>query len=121
MADGTDTFYGSIPVFRGFASLMDPAPVEVRARVPAKHDGTVAQTGTVSSVDEEKPIAIKRTRYPLCQTVPSLDTVYGAQAVCVSANLLLIPAKFNYRKAAIAERGRLMGISRPVLMPFSRP
>jgi hypothetical protein len=25
MADGTDTFYGSIPVFRGFASLMDPA------------------------------------------------------------------------------------------------
>src|SRR5712672_1161454 len=25
MADGTDSFYGSIPVFRGFASLMDPA------------------------------------------------------------------------------------------------
>src|SRR6478736_1160914 len=25
MADGTDTFYGSIPVLRGFASLMDPA------------------------------------------------------------------------------------------------
>jgi hypothetical protein len=47
----------------------------VLARVPAKHDGTVAQTGTVSSVDEEKPIAIKRTRYPLCQIVPSLDTV----------------------------------------------
>ena len=27
------------------------------SRVPAKHDGTVAQTGTVSSVDEEKPLA----------------------------------------------------------------
>jgi hypothetical protein len=25
--------------------------------------------------------------YPLCQAGPSLDTVYGAQAVCVSANL----------------------------------
>jgi hypothetical protein len=25
--------------------------------MPAKHDGTVAQTGTVSSVDEEKPLA----------------------------------------------------------------
>src|SRR5712672_51036 len=25
MADGTDSFYGSIPVFHGFASLMDPA------------------------------------------------------------------------------------------------
>jgi hypothetical protein len=60
---------------------------DAAARVPAKHDGTVAQTGTVSSVDEENPLQIKRTRYPLCQTGPSLDTVYGAQAVCVSANL----------------------------------
>src|SRR5437667_12699479 len=25
MINGTDIFYGSIPVFRGFASLMDPA------------------------------------------------------------------------------------------------
>jgi hypothetical protein len=25
MTDGSDTFYGSIPVFRGFSSLMDPA------------------------------------------------------------------------------------------------
>jgi hypothetical protein len=24
-ANGSDTFYGSIPVFRGFSSLMDPA------------------------------------------------------------------------------------------------
>ena len=75
--------------------------------MPAKPSGTVAQTGTVSSVDEENPLQIKRTRYPLCQTGPSLDTVYGVQAVCVSANLLLIPAKLNYRKAAIAERGLL--------------
>jgi hypothetical protein len=36
---------------------------------------------------QAKPIAIKRTCCPLCQTVPSFDTVYGALAVCVSANL----------------------------------
>jgi hypothetical protein len=49
-------------------------------------------------------LQIKRTRHPLCQTVPSLDTAYGTQAICVSANLWFIPAKLNYRKAAIAER-----------------
>jgi hypothetical protein len=38
------------PPFSGLPGL----PATHEARVPAKHDGTVAQTGTVSSVDEEK-------------------------------------------------------------------
>jgi hypothetical protein len=80
-------FFGTLGGLAAFiileTALLGPSRAE--ARVPAKHDGTVAQTGTVSSVDEENPLQIKRTRY-LCQTGPSLDTVYGAQAVCVSAN-----------------------------------
>jgi hypothetical protein len=42
--------------------------------VPAKPSGTVAQTGTVSSVDQEKPFPINRMRSRPCQTVPSLET-----------------------------------------------
>ena len=33
----------------------------------------------------KNPLQIKRTRYPLCQTGPSLDTVYGAQPVSPNA------------------------------------
>ena len=81
MADGTDTFYGSIPVFRGFASLMDPAPVEVRARVPAKHDGTVAQTGTVEGIDSadtELPYAMIATG--LSQLPHARDVAIGSRS-----------------------------------------
>jgi hypothetical protein len=49
-------------------------PSMPRIAVPAKPSGTVAQTGTVSSADEEKPFPINRMCARPCQTVPSLDT-----------------------------------------------
>ncbi len=49
---GTDIFYGSIPVFRGFASLMDPA---LYARLP--DDWTI---GVADIVESTKAIANQR-------------------------------------------------------------
>ena len=71
----------------GLVSKFDYLAVSVRRSdgEPAKHDGTVAQTGTVSPSTRKNPLQIKRTRYPLCQTGPSLDTVYGAQPVSPNA------------------------------------
>jgi hypothetical protein len=48
-----------------------PISVEGPKGVPRQ---TVAQDGTVSSVDEQKPFTIKRPRYRPCQSAPSLDT-----------------------------------------------
>src|SRR5213595_2490158 len=50
--DGTDIFYGSIPVFRGFGSLMDPAMYS-----PLPDDWTV---GVADIVDSTKAIAAQR-------------------------------------------------------------
>ena len=50
--DGTDIFYGSIPVFRGFASLMDPAMYS-----PLPDDWTV---GVADIVESTKAIANQR-------------------------------------------------------------
>src|SRR6478672_2467500 len=52
MADGTDTFYGSIPVFRGFASLMDPALYS-----PLPDNWTI---GVADIVESTKAIANQR-------------------------------------------------------------
>ena len=49
---GTDAFYGRIPVFRGFASLMDP-----KLYVPLPDDWTV---GVADIVDSTKAIAAQR-------------------------------------------------------------
>ena len=50
--DGTDIFYGSIPVFRGFGSLMDPAMY-----TPLPDDWTV---GVADIVESTKAIANQR-------------------------------------------------------------
>lgn len=51
-SDGTDIFYGSIPVFRGFGSLMDPA-----LYTPLPDDWTV---GVADIVESTKAIANQR-------------------------------------------------------------
>ncbi|QHO72004.1 adenylate cyclase [Bradyrhizobium sp. CCBAU 051011] len=51
-SDGTDIFYGSIPVFRGFGSLMDPAMY-----APLPDDWTV---GVADIVESTKAIANQR-------------------------------------------------------------
>jgi hypothetical protein len=51
-ADGSDTFYGSIPVFRGFSSLMDPALYS-----PLPGDWTI---GVADIVESTKAIAAQR-------------------------------------------------------------
>jgi hypothetical protein len=51
-SNGPDTFYGSIPVFRGFASLMDPALYS-----PLPGDWTV---GVADIVESTKAIAAQR-------------------------------------------------------------
>ena len=50
--DGTDIFYGAIPVFRGFGSLMDPAMY-----APLPDDWTV---GVADIVESTKAIANQR-------------------------------------------------------------
>jgi len=50
--DGTDTFYGSIPVFRGFGSLMDPA-----LYTPLPDDWTI---GVADIVESTRAIANQR-------------------------------------------------------------
>ena len=50
--DGTDIFYGSIPVFRGFGSLMDPAMY-----APLPDDWTI---GVADIVESTKAIANQR-------------------------------------------------------------
>src|SRR6476659_9010322 len=52
MADGTDTFYGSIPVFRGFASLRYPALYS-----PLPDNWTI---GVADIVESTKAIANQR-------------------------------------------------------------
>src|SRR5882672_8962029 len=52
MQGGSDSFYGSIPVFRGFASLMDPALYS-----PLPDDWTV---GVADIVESTKAIAAQR-------------------------------------------------------------
>src|SRR5258707_6819539 len=52
MADGTDSFYGSIRVFRGFASLMDPAMYS-----PLPDDWSI---GVADIVESTKAIAQAR-------------------------------------------------------------
>src|SRR5258708_364633 len=51
-ADGSDRFYNSIPVFRGFSSLMDPALYS-----PLPDDWTV---GVADIVESTKAIAAQR-------------------------------------------------------------
>src|SRR5437868_12828593 len=51
-AGGTDIFYGSIPVFRGFTSLMDPA-----LYAPLPDDWSI---GVADIVDSTKAIAAQR-------------------------------------------------------------
>src|SRR6186713_3675236 len=50
--DGTDIFYGGIPVFRGFGSLMDPAMYS-----PLPDDWSI---GIADIVDSTKAIAAQR-------------------------------------------------------------
>src|SRR6266705_6149826 len=50
--DGTDIFYGAIPVFRGFSSLMDPALYS-----PLPDDWTI---GVADIVESTKAIANQR-------------------------------------------------------------
>src|SRR5260370_4508828 len=50
--DGTDIFYGAIPVFRGFGSLMDPAMYS-----PLPDDWTI---GVADIVESTKAIANQR-------------------------------------------------------------
>src|SRR5258708_36325643 len=50
--EGTDIFYGSIPVFRGFGSLMDPAMY-----APLPDDWTI---GVADIVESTKAIANQR-------------------------------------------------------------
>src|SRR5437870_12961033 len=50
--NGTDSFYGSIPVFRGFTSLMDPALYS-----PLPDDWSI---GVADIVDSTKAIAAQR-------------------------------------------------------------
>src|SRR5712672_4623926 len=50
--DGTDVFYGRIPVFRGFGSLMDPALYS-----PLPDDWTV---GVADIVESTRAIAAQR-------------------------------------------------------------
>jgi hypothetical protein len=52
MANGTDSFYGTIPVFRGFASLMDP-----KLYSPLPDDWTI---GVADIVESTKAIANQR-------------------------------------------------------------
>src|SRR5215218_7508245 len=52
MANGTDSFYGSITVFRGFASLMDP-----KLYSPLPDDWTI---GIADIVESTKAIAAQR-------------------------------------------------------------
>src|SRR3979490_1255729 len=52
MTDGSDTFYGSIAVFRGFGSLMDPALYS-----PLPDDWTI---GVADIVESTKAIAEAR-------------------------------------------------------------
>jgi hypothetical protein len=52
MANGTDSFYGSIPVFRGFASLMDP-----KLYSPLPDDWTI---GVADIVESTRAIANQR-------------------------------------------------------------
>jgi hypothetical protein len=52
MTDGSDTFYGSIPVFRGFSSLMDPALYS-----PLPDDWTI---GVADIVESTRAIAEAR-------------------------------------------------------------
>ena len=47
--DGTDIFYGAIPVFRGFGSLMDPAMY-----APLPDDWTVGVADIVESTSSDK-------------------------------------------------------------------
>ena len=51
-SDGSDTFYGGIPVFRGFSSLMDPALYS-----PLPDDWTI---GIADIVESTKAIAEAR-------------------------------------------------------------
>src|SRR5260370_8086118 len=52
MTDGSDTFYGGIPVFRGFSSLMDPALYS-----PLPDDWSI---GVADIVESTKAIAAQR-------------------------------------------------------------
>jgi hypothetical protein len=52
MTDGSDTFYGGIPVFRGFGSLMDPALYS-----PLPDDWSI---GVADIVESTKAIAAQR-------------------------------------------------------------
>ena len=52
MTDGSDTFYGGIPVFRGFGSLMDPALYS-----PLPDDWSI---GVADIVESTKAIAATR-------------------------------------------------------------
>jgi len=52
MTDGTDSFYGSIPVFRGFAKLMDPALYS-----PLPDDWSI---GVADIVESTRAIAAQR-------------------------------------------------------------
>src|SRR6187431_3651960 len=69
--DGTDVFYGSIPVFRGFGSLMDPAMY-----APLPDDWTV---GVADIVESTKAIANQRYK---------AVNMAGASVIAAVANAL---------------------------------
>src|SRR6187431_3780221 len=69
--DGTDVFYGSIPVFRGFGSLMDPAMY-----APLPDDWTI---GVADIVESTKAIANQRYK---------AVNMAGASVIAAVANAL---------------------------------
>src|SRR4051795_12771777 len=69
--DGTDIFYGSIPVFRGFGSLMDPAMYS-----PLPDDWTI---GVADIVESTKAIADQRYK--------AVNTAGGAVLAAVTNSL----------------------------------
>ena len=57
---GSDSFYGRIPVFRGFASLMDPALYS-----PLPDDWSIGVADIVESTKAIAEAATRRSTWPV--------------------------------------------------------
>src|SRR5947208_6767396 len=86
--DGTDIFYGSIPVFRGFGSLMDPAMYS-----PLPDDWTV---GVADIVESTRAIANQRYK---------AVNMAGAAVIAAVTNAL-DGREFPFVSAAMARASR---------------
>ena len=93
--DGTDIFYGSIPVFRGFGSLMDPA---LYTRLP--DDWTI---GVADIVESTKAIAGDK------DAAKDLSFLLLEQAQILDGELPEDPAAFASRLNQLVLRGIVKG------------